>query len=157
MLRLYELGGSSESRREVIPLLALDRRVITVHVRCAGRSEKPPDGFTLPDNTEDLDTLLRALIPDRAVDVIGAALGLGRRRPQVGGLADHARLRQRRVMPDPAVTPAQQAGGSPARTSPSNPSEATIRADPPSHTSTMAKASGRLMQCAKLLCLVELG
>jgi hypothetical protein len=49
--------------------------VIAVDVRCAGRSEKLPDGFTLPDIAEGLYTLLRALIPDGAVDVIGAALG----------------------------------------------------------------------------------
>ena len=52
----------------MIPLLAIDYRVIAVHVRCAGRSEKPPDGFTLSDITEDLDALLQALIPIGAVD-----------------------------------------------------------------------------------------
>ena len=41
MLLLHELGGSSESWREVVPLLARDRRVIAVDFRCAGRSEKP--------------------------------------------------------------------------------------------------------------------
>jgi hypothetical protein len=49
--------------------------VIAVDVRCAGRSEKLPDGFTLPDIAEGLYTLLRALISNGAVDVIGAALG----------------------------------------------------------------------------------
>jgi 3-oxoadipate enol-lactonase len=41
VLLLHELGGSSESWREVMPLLATDRRVIAVDMRCAGRSEKP--------------------------------------------------------------------------------------------------------------------
>jgi 2-succinyl-6-hydroxy-2,4-cyclohexadiene-1-carboxylate synthase len=41
VLLLHELGGSSASWREVIPLFAPDRRVIAVDFRCAGRSEKP--------------------------------------------------------------------------------------------------------------------
>src|SRR5215213_7331224 len=72
---LHELGGSSESWREVIPLLAADRRVIAVDMRCAGRSEKSQGGFALADIADDLDALMRALHPDGAVDVIGAALG----------------------------------------------------------------------------------
>ena len=44
VLLLHELGGSSESWRAVIALLASDHRVIAVDMRCAGRSEKPP-GF----------------------------------------------------------------------------------------------------------------
>jgi 3-oxoadipate enol-lactonase len=75
VLLLHELGGSSESWREVIPLLAADRRVIAVDMRCAGRSEKPPGPFTLADGADDLDELLRALRLDGPVDVIGAALG----------------------------------------------------------------------------------
>jgi len=74
-LLLHELGGSSESWREVIPLLMADRRVIAVDMRCAGRSEKPQGGFALADIADDLDALLRVLHPDGAVDVIGAALG----------------------------------------------------------------------------------
>ena len=42
VLLLHELGGSSESWRAVTPLLAADRHVIAVDMRCAGRSEKPP-------------------------------------------------------------------------------------------------------------------
>jgi pimeloyl-ACP methyl ester carboxylesterase len=38
VLLLHELGGSSESWREVIPLMATDRRVIVVDMRCAGRA-----------------------------------------------------------------------------------------------------------------------
>jgi 3-oxoadipate enol-lactonase len=74
VLLLHELGGSSESWRAVIPLLAADRRVIAVDLRCAGRSEKPPGGFALADAADDLETMLRALDIGR-VDVIGAALG----------------------------------------------------------------------------------
>src|SRR3954451_22656168 len=74
-LLLHELGDSSESWREVIRLLAADRRVIAVDMRCAGRSEKPQGGFALADIADDLDALLRVLHPDAAVDVIGAALG----------------------------------------------------------------------------------
>src|SRR5258708_21480670 len=61
VLLLHELGGSSESWREVIPLLATDRRVLAVDMRCAGRSEKPPGPFALADVADDLDELLRAL------------------------------------------------------------------------------------------------
>ena len=61
VLLLHELGGSSESWREVIPSLATDRRVIAPDVRCAGRSEKPPAPFTLADIADDLDNLLRTL------------------------------------------------------------------------------------------------
>ncbi len=73
-LLLHELGGSSESWRQVIPLLAADRRVIAVDLRCAGRSEKPPGPFTMADLADDLGMLLPALHPG-PVDVIGAALG----------------------------------------------------------------------------------
>src|SRR5712691_10298220 len=72
MLLLHELGGSSESWRAVIALLASDHRVIAVDMRCAGHSEKPPGPFTLAD---DLDALLRSLNLATPVDVIGAALG----------------------------------------------------------------------------------
>jgi 3-oxoadipate enol-lactonase len=75
LLLLHELGGSSESWREVIPLLTTDRRVLAVDMRCAGRSEKPPGAFALADVADDLDELLRALNLEGPVDVIGAALG----------------------------------------------------------------------------------
>ncbi len=75
VLLLHELGGSSESWREVIPLLATDRRVIAVDLRCAGRSEKPLRPFTLADAADDVAALLQALCPEGPVDVIGAALG----------------------------------------------------------------------------------
>jgi 3-oxoadipate enol-lactonase len=75
VLLLHELGGSSESWREVISLLAVDRRVIAVDMRCAGRSGKPPGPFTMTDVADDLGGLLQALALDGPVDVIGAALG----------------------------------------------------------------------------------
>src|ERR1044071_3093753 len=75
VLLLHELGGSSESWREVVPRLAADRRVIAVDLRCAGRSEKPPGAFTLADVADDLDAFLLALVLDEPIDVIGAALG----------------------------------------------------------------------------------
>jgi 3-oxoadipate enol-lactonase len=75
VLLLHELGGSSESWREVVPLLAPDRRVIAVDFRCAGRSEKSIGSFALSNIADDIEALLQALgITDR-VDVIGAALG----------------------------------------------------------------------------------
>jgi 3-oxoadipate enol-lactonase len=74
VLLLHELGGSSESWRAVIPLLAADRRVIAPDLRCAGRSEKPPGGFALAEAADDLDALLGVLSINR-VDMIGAALG----------------------------------------------------------------------------------
>src|SRR5881397_2326103 len=74
-LLLHELGGSSESWREVIPSLATDRRVIAVDLRCAGRSEKPLGDFSLTDAADDLDALVAALNLPAPVDVIGAALG----------------------------------------------------------------------------------
>ena len=74
ILLLHELGGSSESWRAMMPLLAADRRVIAVDLRGAGRSEKPPGAFTLTETADDLDALLHTLETDR-VDVIGAALG----------------------------------------------------------------------------------
>ncbi len=49
VLLLHELGGSSESWREVIPSLTTDRRVIAADFRCAGRSEKPPGSFAISD------------------------------------------------------------------------------------------------------------
>src|SRR5882724_11050535 len=75
VLLLHELGGSSESWCEVIPLLATDRRVMAVDMRCSGRSEKPPGAFTLADAADDLAALLPALGLDQPADVIGAALG----------------------------------------------------------------------------------
>jgi pimeloyl-ACP methyl ester carboxylesterase len=75
VLLLHELGGCSESWRAVIALLAPDRRVIAVDMRCAGRSEKPPGPLTMADVADDLDALLRSLNLAAPVDVIGAALG----------------------------------------------------------------------------------
>ena len=43
------MGGSCEGWREVLPLLASDRRVIAVDVRGTGRSEKPLGEFRLAD------------------------------------------------------------------------------------------------------------
>jgi len=60
VLLLHELGGSSESWRPVIPLLAADRHVIAVDLRGAGRSEKPPGPFTMADVADDLAGLLQA-------------------------------------------------------------------------------------------------
>jgi len=74
VLLLHELGGSCESWREVIPLLAADRQVVAVDLRCAGRSEKPPGAFSIADVADDLDGMLHRLAIDVA-DVIGAALG----------------------------------------------------------------------------------
>ncbi len=75
VMLLHELGGSSESWRAVTPLLAADRRVIAVDLRCAGRSEKPPGPFALADVADELDGLLHELDLEVRVDVIGAALG----------------------------------------------------------------------------------
>jgi 3-oxoadipate enol-lactonase len=75
VLLLHELGGSSASWREVIPLFAPDRRVIAVDFRCAGRSEKPIGSFELSDIADDIAALLRLLGVTAPVDVIGAALG----------------------------------------------------------------------------------
>ena len=59
VLLLHELGGSSASWREVIPLFAPDRRVIAVDFRCAGWSEKPIGSFELSDIADDIAALLR--------------------------------------------------------------------------------------------------
>jgi 3-oxoadipate enol-lactonase len=75
VLLVHELGGSSESWRAVMPLLAADRRVVAVDLRGAGRSEKPPGAFALADAADDLAALLPAAGLDGALDVIGAALG----------------------------------------------------------------------------------
>jgi 3-oxoadipate enol-lactonase len=75
VLLLHELGGSSESWREVIPRLAANRHVLAIDMRCAGRSEKPPGPFALSDIADDLGELLPALSLDGPLDVIGAALG----------------------------------------------------------------------------------
>ena len=71
ILLLHELGGSSESWSQVIPLLAPHRRTIAVDFRCAGRSEKPPGPFAMADLADDLAEAFD--IPQ--FDVIGAALG----------------------------------------------------------------------------------
>jgi 3-oxoadipate enol-lactonase len=72
VLLLHELGGSSESWREVVPLLAPDHRAIAVDFRCAGRSEKPVGSFKLSDLADDIEALLQLLGIADAVDVIGA-------------------------------------------------------------------------------------
>jgi len=74
-LLLHELGGSSESWREVIRLLATDRRVLAVDMPLRWASEKPPGAFALADVADDLDELLRRAESGGTVDVIGAALG----------------------------------------------------------------------------------
>jgi 3-oxoadipate enol-lactonase len=75
VLLVHELGGSSESWRGVISLLATDRRVIALDIRGAGRSEKPPGAFSLADVADDLQAMLPALELSGPVDVVGAALG----------------------------------------------------------------------------------
>ena len=75
VILLHELGGSSESWRAVAPVLAADRRVIAVDLRCADRSEKPPGPFGLADVADELDALLHEFDLEVRVDVIGAALG----------------------------------------------------------------------------------
>lgn len=74
-LLLHELGGSSESWRAVVPLLAANRRVLAVDLRCAGRSEKPPGPFSLADVADEVAALLDRLAPGEPADLIGAALG----------------------------------------------------------------------------------
>ena len=74
VLLLHELGGSSESWRRVIPLIAPHRRVIAPDIRCAGRSEKPPEPFDIIDVANELAAMLHQL-GIAEVDVIGAALG----------------------------------------------------------------------------------
>lgn len=74
VLLLHELGGSSESWRPVIPILAARRRVIAMDDRCAGRSEKPVEPFALEALADDAAALLSGL-GVRQVDVAGAALG----------------------------------------------------------------------------------
>ena len=75
VLLLHELGGSSESWREVIPLLATDRRVLAVDMRCAGFQTvfvralqwlaKRPVTFPLPsDFPTEASTVLRPLPAD---------------------------------------------------------------------------------------------
>jgi len=75
VLLLHELGGNSESWREVIRLLAAERRVIAADLRCAGRSEKPAGSFTLAEAADDLLPLLDALELHDPLDLIGCALG----------------------------------------------------------------------------------
>ena len=67
LLLLHELGGSSESWREVIRLLATDRRVLAVDMRCAGRSEKPPGAFALADVADDPSNTPAGHRPGRCV------------------------------------------------------------------------------------------
>ncbi len=74
VLLLHELGGSSESWRAVIPVLAARRRVIAMDARGAGRSEKPVTPFALEDLADDAAALLSGL-GVRQVDVAGAAFG----------------------------------------------------------------------------------
>lgn len=74
VLLLHELGGSSESWRRVISLIAPHRRVIAPDLRCAGRSEKPPEPFEIIDVANEVAGLMVGL-GLMQVDVIGAALG----------------------------------------------------------------------------------
>lgn len=74
LLLLHELGGSSASWSQVIPLLTPHRRVVAADLRCAGRSEKPPGAFEMADLADDLAALGTALGIPR-FDVLGAALG----------------------------------------------------------------------------------
>ena len=73
VLLLHELGGSSESWRRVVPLIAPHRRVIALDLRCAGRSEKPPAPFDMIDLADEVAEFIKRA--HRGVDVIGAALG----------------------------------------------------------------------------------
>ncbi|MFO1028760.1 MAG: alpha/beta fold hydrolase [Acetobacteraceae bacterium] len=74
ILLLHELGGSSDSWVQVIPLLATGRRVVALDLRGAGRSEKPVAPFPLAALADDAAGLLTHLQLG-TTDVIGAALG----------------------------------------------------------------------------------
>jgi len=71
---LPELGGTSESWRRVIPLLAASRRVIAPDPRGTGRSEKRPGAFEIDDVADDIAGLLVALGIASAC-ILGSALG----------------------------------------------------------------------------------
>jgi pimeloyl-ACP methyl ester carboxylesterase len=108
VLLLHELGGSSASWREVIPLFAPDRRVIAVDFRCAGRSEKPIGSFELPISLTISLLCWRLLGVTAPVDVIGAALGslvgalLAIRHPEREPV-HNVRCRRRHGRADPCV------------------------------------------------------
>jgi 3-oxoadipate enol-lactonase len=74
VLLLHELGGSGESWAAALPRFAATRRALAVDLRAAGRSEKPPQAFSIEDCANDIARLLDTLGLPRA-DVIGGALG----------------------------------------------------------------------------------
>jgi len=74
VLLLHELGGTSESWREVMALLAPTHRVLAMDYRCAGRSEKPAAPFALEALADDAAAVI-AHAGMGPVVVAGAALG----------------------------------------------------------------------------------
>ena len=60
----------------VVDALATERCVIAPDWRGFGRSEAPAaDSYWFPDYLGDLDALLDAMLPDRAVDLLGHSMG----------------------------------------------------------------------------------
>jgi pimeloyl-ACP methyl ester carboxylesterase len=66
----------SASFQFVVDALATERHVIAPDWRGFGLTERPrADAYWFPDYLGDLDALLDALLPDRAVDLVGHSMG----------------------------------------------------------------------------------
>ena len=60
----------------MVDAMASDRWIIAPDLRGFGLTKTPDaDNFWFPDYIADLDTLLTALVPDQAIDLVGHSLG----------------------------------------------------------------------------------
>jgi len=75
LVLVHEMGGLLESWDGIIPFLSGKVALLRYDQRGAGLSEKPRAPFAIEDAADDLAMLADAILPDRPVIVVGAAVG----------------------------------------------------------------------------------
>jgi len=75
LLLVHEMGGTSASWAESLPIFGAERHVIACDLRGAGHSEKIRAALAVSDFADDLPPLLDALGCPGPVDVVGVGLG----------------------------------------------------------------------------------
>lgn len=75
VILLHGWGDTGETWQFVIDHLPPQRTYVAFDARGFGRTQWPAEGYWFPDYLADLETLLDALAPGAAVDVVGHSMG----------------------------------------------------------------------------------